>query len=60
MKIEFHLVENPITADPNDRRAQVSNYAVITEKDLFEFMTRSGSSVSMGEVKAIYEEIIAA
>jgi hypothetical protein len=60
MKILFYLLKNSIASALNDRRAQVCNYEIITEKELFEYITRSGSSVTMGELKAIYEEIISA
>jgi hypothetical protein len=58
MKIKYYLTDNPITPDPNDRRAQVSDYSVVTEKELFEHMTRSGSAITLAEAKANYEEII--
>jgi hypothetical protein len=43
--------------NPNDRRAQVSGYEVVTEKEIFEYMARSGSTVTPAEAKASFEEI---
>jgi hypothetical protein len=60
MKIKYYLVECPITPDPNDRRAQISEYEVISEVELFDYMTRTGSAITMAEAKANYEEIIGA
>ncbi|MDR1593506.1 MAG: hypothetical protein LBS43_03330 [Prevotellaceae bacterium] len=51
MRIKYYLLDNPVTPDPNDCRAQVSGYEVITEKELFEHMTRSGSGVTLAEAK---------
>jgi hypothetical protein len=58
MKIKYYLLDNPVTSDPNDRRAQVFDYEVITEEEIFEYMTRKGSAITMAEAKANYEEII--
>jgi hypothetical protein len=60
MKIKYYLLDNPVTPDPNDRRAQVIDYEVITEDELFEHMTREGSSITPAEAKANYEEITGA
>ena len=60
MKIHYYLPDNPITPDPDDRRAQVSGYETVTEKEIFEYITRAGSAVTPGEAKANYEEIIGA
>jgi hypothetical protein len=57
MRIKYYLLENPITADTNDRRAQVFDYEIITEEEIFEYMTREGSAITMAEAKANYEEI---
>jgi hypothetical protein len=57
MRVKYYLLENPVTADPNDRRAQVFDYKVITEEEIFEYMTREGSAITMAEAKANYEEI---
>jgi hypothetical protein len=32
MKIHYYLLDNPITSDPDDRRAQVSGYETVTEE----------------------------
>ena len=58
MKIKFCLVECPITPGPEDRRAQVVSYEAVTEKEIFEYMTRAGAAITMAEAKANYEEII--
>lgn len=60
MKIRYYLLPNPVTSDPNDRRAQVFEYEIITEAELFQYMTREGSSITPSEAKANYEEIIGA
>jgi hypothetical protein len=60
MKIHYYLLDNPITPDLNDRRAQVSGYETVTEEELFEYITRAGSAITPAEVKANYEEIIGA
>jgi hypothetical protein len=60
MKIHYYLLDNPITPDPNDRRAQISGYETVSEKDIFDYITRKGSAITTAEVKANYEEIIGA
>jgi hypothetical protein len=60
MKIHYYLLDNPITPDPNDRRAQISGYEVVTEKELFDYITRAGSTITPAGAKANYEEIIGA
>jgi hypothetical protein len=60
MRLKFYLVLCPISSTPSDRKAQVIGYESVTEKEIFDYITRSGSSITMGELKAIYEEIIAA
>jgi hypothetical protein len=60
MKIKYYLVPNPVTSDPKDRRAQVSGYESVTEKELFDYITRKGSAITPAEAKANYEEIIEA
>jgi hypothetical protein len=49
-----------MTPNPKDRRAQITAYEVITEKELLEYITRQGSGITMGQAKANYEEIIGA
>jgi hypothetical protein len=51
-------MDNPITSDPDDRRAVVVGYETVTEKEMFEYMTRAGSAITPAEAKANYEEII--
>jgi hypothetical protein len=58
MKIKYHLVKCYITNDPNNRRAQVVGYEVVTEKEIFEHITRTGGAITLAEAKANYEEII--
>jgi hypothetical protein len=58
MKIRYYLLDNPMTPDPNDRMAQITDYEVITEKELLAYITRQGASITMSEAKANYEEII--
>ncbi|MDR2409476.1 MAG: DUF4469 domain-containing protein [Bacteroidales bacterium] len=60
MKIKYYLVVNPMTSDPNDRRAQIIEYQVVTEAEIFDYITRAGSSITLAEVKANYEEFIGA
>jgi hypothetical protein len=49
-----------MSSDPNDRRAQVLDFESISEDELFEYMTRQGSSITKAEAKANYEEITSA
>ncbi|MDR0698826.1 MAG: DUF4469 domain-containing protein [Tannerella sp.] len=58
--IEYYLTDNPITPDPNDCRAQVINYEVITEEELLAYIAREGSGITLPEAKASYEGIISA
>jgi hypothetical protein len=60
MKIRYHLLGNPMTSDPNDCRVQITDYKVITAKELPEYITRQRSSITVSEAKANYEEIIGA
>jgi hypothetical protein len=60
MKIRYYLLDNPITPDPTDRRAQVFDYEVITEEELLAYIAREGSGITMPEAKANYEGIIGA
>jgi hypothetical protein len=60
MKIRYYLMDNPITPDPDDRRAVVIGYETVTEKEMFEYMTRAGSAITPAEARANYEEIIGA
>ncbi|MDR3269471.1 MAG: DUF4469 domain-containing protein [Tannerella sp.] len=58
MKIKYYLLDNPVTPDTEDRRAQVSGYETVSEKEIFEYMTRKGSAITVAEAKANYEEIV--
>jgi hypothetical protein len=58
MKIKYYLVENLMTPDPEDCRAQITGYESVTEKEIIEYMTRSGSTITAAEAKANYEEFI--
>jgi hypothetical protein len=60
MKIKYYLLDNTVTPDPNDRRAQVVDYEIITEDELFDYMTREGSGITRAEAKANYEEMTGA
>ncbi|WP_423127085.1 DNA-binding domain-containing protein [Gaoshiqia sp. Z1-71] len=58
MKIKYYLIDNPMTEDPNDYRAQVTGYEAVTENEIFEYMTRKGSGITTAEAKANYQEFI--
>ncbi|MDR3269288.1 MAG: DUF4469 domain-containing protein [Tannerella sp.] len=58
MKIKYCLLDNPVTPDKDDRRGQVSGYETVSEPEIFEYMTRKGSAITVAEAKANYEEII--
>ncbi|MDR0715115.1 MAG: DUF4469 domain-containing protein [Bacteroidales bacterium] len=60
MKIKYYLIENLMTPAPDDCRAQVTGYESVTEKEIIEYITRKGSSITPAAVKANYEEIIGA
>ncbi|KOH44568.1 DNA-binding domain-containing protein [Sunxiuqinia dokdonensis] len=60
MKIKYYLIDNPMTEDPNDCRAQVTGYEAVTESEIFEYMTRKGSGITTAEAKANYQELIEA
>jgi hypothetical protein len=60
MKIKYYPVDNPITPDPNDCRMQVTGYETVTEADVFEYITRTGSGVTVAEAKGNWEEILGA
>ncbi|NJO88206.1 MAG: DUF4469 domain-containing protein [Chloroflexia bacterium] len=60
MKLWYYLVDNPMTEDPKDCRAQVTGYEAVTESELFDYITRKGSGITTAEVKGNYTEIIEA
>lgn len=60
MKIKYFLIDNTIADNPNQCRAQVSSYETVTEKEIFDYITRKGSGITTGEIQANYTEIIEA
>lgn len=60
MKIKYYPVENLISSESGSYRAQVSGYVGISEKEIIEYITRSGSTITPAEAKANYEELIGA
>jgi hypothetical protein len=58
MKIKYYLIDNLVTEDPNDCRAQITGYESVTENEIFEYMTRKGSGITTAEAKANYLEFI--
>lgn len=60
MNIKYYLVDNPMTNDPGDYRAQVTSYEAVTENEIFDYMTRKGSGITTAEAVANYQEIIEA
>lgn len=60
MKIKYYLVDNPMTEDPNDCRAQVTGYEAVSEEEIFNYITRKGSGITTAEVMGNYQEIIEA
>jgi hypothetical protein len=58
MKIKYYLLDNPMTPDSNDRRAQVVDFEIVEEKDIYEYISRPGSGITLAEAKANYEEIV--
>lgn len=60
MKIKYYLVDNPMTEDPNDCRAQVTSYEMVSESEIFDYMTRKGAAITNAEARANYLEIMEA
>jgi len=60
MKIKYYLIDNQMTEDPNDYRAQVAGYETVSEDEIFDYITRKGSAITTAEVMANYREIIEA
>ena len=58
MKIKYYLTAYPITSKSDDMRPQIAGYETVTEKELFEYMTRTGSTITLAEAKANFEEMI--
>ena len=57
MSLEYYLVSNHITDNPNDYRAVSSNSNSYTIEDVYKQMTREGSTVTKAEALAVFEEI---
>jgi hypothetical protein len=49
-----------MTPNPDDRKAQVTGYEAVTEKEIIDYITRPGSGITPAEAKGNYEEIIGA
>ena len=58
--IPYSLIDNKLTPDPNDLRAQVRPTATASIEDLADDVTRQGSTVTKAEFLAMYEEFSAA
>ncbi|MDO7877307.1 DNA-binding domain-containing protein [Hymenobacter sp. ASUV-10] len=56
MPIAYSLIDNKLTADPNDLRAQVQSAGTATLDDLANDVVRPGSTVTKAEFLAMYEE----
>jgi len=57
MSLEYYLIPNHITDNPNDYRAVSSNSNTYTIEDVYKQMTREGSTVTKAEALAVFEEI---
>lgn len=57
MPIRYSLIENKLTADPNDYRGQVQHNASVTIEDLMRKIARPGSTVTAAEGLALWEEL---
>jgi len=56
MALNYALYDNPITADLNDRMAVTQTNQTFTLEDVFDEMTRQGSTVTKAEGLAVFEE----
>ncbi len=56
MAIRYSLVENKLTPDPNDMRAQVEHGASIGVEEIAAAIARPGSTVTKAEMLAFWEE----
>lgn len=54
---DFALFENPVTPDPNDRIALISNQKTFSLEDLLLRATNRGSTVTIAEFHSAFEEI---
>ena len=57
--IPYSLIDNKLTADPNDLRAQVRITATVGIADLADAIVRPGSTVTKAEFLAMWEELSA-
>lgn len=57
MSLEYYLIPNHMTADPDDFMAVSSNSNTYTIEDIYKQMTREGSTITKAEALAVFEEI---
>jgi hypothetical protein len=57
MSLDFYLVHNQMTPDPDDFMAVSSNSESYSIEDVFDQMTREGSTITKAEALASFEEI---
>ncbi len=57
MPIRYSLIENKLTADPNDLRGRVQHAATVTIQDVIQKIARPGSTVTVAEALAFWEEL---
>ena len=55
--IPYSLIDNKLTPDPNDLRAQVRNTTTVNIEELADRIVRPGSTVTKAEFLAMYEEL---
>lgn len=57
MSLEYYLIPNHMTSDPDDYMAVSSNSNTYTIEDIYDQMTREGSTITKAEALAVFEEI---
>lgn len=57
MAIKYSLIENKLTADPDDYRGQVQHNSSVTIEDVLQKIARPGSTVTAAEGLAFWEEL---
>lgn len=57
MALEYYLVPNHMTTDPDDFMAVSSNSNSYSIEDVYKQMTREGSTITKAEALAVFEEI---
>jgi hypothetical protein len=57
MAIRYSLIENKLTADPNDYRGQVQHNTSVTIEDVIRKIARPGSTITVAEALAFWEEL---